>query len=397
MIPVAVIVITISRNAPAIIRADVPIGPGTTAALAEPPAQPEPLPGVVSAFPLEPIATGFDAPLDVAAAPGTGDLFVVEKTGRIEVISGGRVLDQPFLDLGAAIDTFAERGLLDLEFHPDYAATGRFFVHYSDRQGDTRIVEYMRSDDPVVAEPLSARTILTVDQPHYYHNGGRIQIGPDGYLWLGLGDGGGNADLFGDGQRPDTLLGSLVRIDVDAAEPYAIPPDNPFVAGGGAPEVWAYGLRNPWRFWIDPVSLTVTITDVGQDLWEEVNVVPVTGAGANFGWPVWEGTDCRGGTACDGTFTAPVLSYPHDRTCAIIGGPVYRGAAIPELWGHFVYADYCAGWIKSVEIAGGTVVETRDLSSGIGQAVTSFGVDADGEILVVAGDGVYRLIADRSD
>jgi glucose/arabinose dehydrogenase len=356
---------------------------------------PEPASVPLSGFALELIADGFDAPVDVAAAPGSDDLFVVEKTGRIAVVTGGEVLEEPFLDLSAKIDTFAERGLLDLAFHPDYEENGRLFVHYTDREGDTRIVEYRRRADAHLADELTAHVILAVDQPHFYHNGGRLQIGPDGYLWVGLGDGGGIDDRFGNGQRPDTVLGALLRIDVDSARPYAIPPDNPFAHGGGAPEVWAYGLRNPWRFWVDAASQQVYIADVGQDLWEEIDVVSMHAGGANFGWPVWEADTCLSADECDGDFTAPVFAYAHDRTCAIIGGPVYRGSAIPELWGHLIYADYCAGWIRSIEVRDGAVTATTDVSPGIGRQLTSFGVDRYGEILVIADDGLYRLVADR--
>ncbi|MFQ5516076.1 MAG: PQQ-dependent sugar dehydrogenase [Acidimicrobiia bacterium] len=380
----------------------VPIGPGTTApygsSAALPPGKPV---RILTGFGLEILAEGLDQPVDVAVPPGGDDIYVVEKTGRIWIISGGEVLPEPFLDVSDQVETSGlEQGLLDLAFHPGYASNGRFFVHLIDLGGDTRIYEYRSSADPHRADADSRSLVMGVEQPHEYHNGGMLQFGPDGYLYAALGDGGGIGDPFGNGQRADTVFGTIVRLDVDAAHPYAVPPDNPFLGGQGAPEVWAYGLRNPWRFWIDPAEQYVYIADVGQETWEEVDVVPLVEGGHNFGWPVREGPECFQAGPCDVGFTDPVFDYPHEGTCSIIGGPVYRGEAIPELWGHFIYGDFCAGWIRSFRFDGEAAVDRSLLSAELSSVghIQSFGVDAAGEVLVLTAEGsVFRLMPLRED
>ncbi|MDH3307448.1 MAG: PQQ-dependent sugar dehydrogenase, partial [Acidimicrobiia bacterium] len=291
-------------------------------------------------------------PVAIATAPGDDRVFVAEQGGVIRVVEGsGNLAEEPFLDITDRV--FAggiEQGLLGLAFHPSFASNGRLFVYYTDASNDTHLVEF-RAPAGGVADRATAREVLTIAQPTDRHNGGMLLFGPDGYLWLGLGEGGAARD---NAQNPSTLLGSILRIDVDGGDPYGIVGDNPFVAGGGAPEVWAYGLRNPWRFTIDPVDRLLYIGDVGHSEWEEINVVSIdTDAGANFGWLPMEGTRCFL-AGCDPTgMTLPVVEYEHIDSCSVTGGVVYRGDAIPELHGVYVYGDWCGGWAKSFRIEDG--------------------------------------------
>ena len=359
---------------------------------------------------LEKVAEGLDQPAFVTAPAGDPRLFVVEKTGRVRIVEDGRLKRKPFLDIHKKVRAggpTAEQGLFALAFHPDYASNGRFFVHYTAQpDGDTRVQEYRVSEsDPNRADAATRRTILRVNQPFRWHNGGMMAFGPDGMLWLGLGDGGVKDDPDDYGQDPRTLLGSIVRIDVDGREDgkeYGIPPDNPFADGeDGAPEVWAYGLRNPWRFDIDPRRGLVYIADVGEYRFEEINVVDVDKPGRNFGWAIREGDDCFAGRNTDCTskgFLDPVLTYAHEGdSCAVVGGFVYRGQAIPELTGRYFYTDFCSGRIRSFRYnARDKVVEKRDWSKQLGQIPlsTSFGMDADGELYVTSAEGsVHRLVA----
>jgi glucose/arabinose dehydrogenase len=280
-----------------------------------------------------------------------------------------------------------------MAFHPGYADSGRFFVNYTDLDDDTRIVEYAVSNDPDVADRASGREILTITQPAGNHNGGMIAFGPDGFLWIAMGDGGAANDSFGNGQRADTLLGAMLRIDVgpDAIRPYGIPSDNPFAAGGdGVPEVWAIGLRNPWRFSFDGDDLW--IADVGQGEIEEIDRTSVLQPGLNYGWPIYEGSDCLRTTAdcTEDGFVFPVHEYGHDEGCSITGGVVYRGAALPELDGHYFFSDFCSGFIRSIAPDGDVFDWTAD--TGSVDAVTSFGTDVEGEVYVVSGAGtVFRI------
>jgi hypothetical protein len=267
-------------------------------------------------------------------------------------------------------------------------------VDYTDTAGDTRVERYRVSADPNVADPGSAKPILFVDQPYANHNGGLVVFGPDRKLYIGLGDGGSGGDPQGNGQNHGTLLGKLLRIDVDAGDPYAVPPDNPFVGTNGARgEVWAYGLRNPWRFAFDREAGRLYIADVGQSSREEVDVVPAASGGLNYGWNVMEGDECYGAGSCNQAgLTLPVLAYSHADGCSITGGYVYRGQSIPALRGTYFYSDYCSGWLKSFRYDGG-VTEQRDWSIGLG-SVLSFGEDSAGELYVLtAGGTVYRLVS----
>jgi glucose/arabinose dehydrogenase len=335
-----------------------------------------------------------EAPVWLTSPPGDPRLFVVEQEGRIRVIKGGRLLDRPFLDIARNIASGGERGLLSVAFHPDYARNGLLFVNYTDRGGDTRIERYRVSDDPDRADPASAHLLLAIEQPYSNHNGGLVMFGPDGKLWIGMGDGGSGGDPGNRAQNPRELLGKLLRIDVDRGDPYGIPSDNPFADGRqGRAEIWALGLRNPWRFAFDQDR--VYIADVGQNRWEEVHVEDARTPGLDYGWRQREGrhSNKAGAPGVPGARRVePVLEYGHDDGCSITGGFVYRGRAVPSLVGHYVYADYCSGWIRSFRMNGDAVTDPRTWDVPNIPAITSFGQDAHGELYVLSGHGeVYRI------
>jgi hypothetical protein len=287
-----------------------------------------------------------------------------------------------------------ERGLLSVAFDPDYASTGFFYVNYTDRSGDTRVERYRVSADADVADAASAKLILTVDQPYSNHNGGLVAFGPDGMLYIGMGDGGNGGDPQNHGQNRGTLLGALLRIDVRTGDPYAIPSDNPFRQDGTAqPEIWAYGLRNPWRFSFDPPSGLLFVADVGQNQWEEINAVATTAAGVNYGWRIMEGAHCFNAGSCTRSgLTLPVHEYSHGDGCSVTGGEVYRGTRSAGLQGHYFYADYCDGWIRSFRMEGSSAVDHREWALGDLGDISSFGHDAAGELYVLSHNGrVYRL------
>lgn len=344
---------------------------------------------------LEVVATGLNSPLHLTSPPGDSRLFVVEQGGRIRIIENGQVLGTPFLDINAIIASGGERGLLSLAFHPNYGSNGYFYVNYTDQSGDTRVERYTVSGNPNAADAQSAKLILTVAQPFGNHNGGLVTFGPDGMLYIGMGDGGSAGDPGDAGQNTNTLLGALLRIDVDGGDPYAIPPDNPFVGQAGARgEIWAYGLRNPWRFSFDGPGGTLYIADVGQNEWEEVDAVSATEAGVNYGWRLMEGAHCFNPSVnCDQTgLELPVLEYDHSQGCSVTGGYVYRGSALPLLRGHYFYGDYCAGFVRSFRLENGEATDeaTWDVGS-IGQ-ILSFGVDASNELYVLTSQGtVFRF------
>ncbi len=303
--------------------------PSTTSTTRPPP----PSPGDLV---LVPVVDGLEQPVLALAPPGSRRLYVVDQVGRI-VTAGGEVV----LDIADRVLFQGEQGLLGLAFPDDFATTGRLIVNYIDLSGDTKVSEF------TVGDPDSERLIIGMDQPAANHNGGMIAFGPDGNLWIGMGDGGGAGDDFGNGQNAASLLGGMLRIDLDG-DPYAIPDDNPGLDGWLA-EKWAIGLRNPWRWAFDGDDLW--IADVGQGSWEEVNVVDVgdSGRGLNFGWPVLEGTHCYANVPCDDAGTVvPVAEYSHSDGCSVTGGFVYRGSAIPGLDGHYFFGDYCGGWVRSL-------------------------------------------------
>ncbi len=343
------------------------------------------------------IATGLSIPVYLTSPPGDARLFVVELGGKIKIVENGALLATPFLDISARISTGGERGLLSVAFHPSYKTNGFFFVYFTATNGDIRIERYSVSANPDVANAGSSKLIITA--PHSSasnHNGGLAMFGPDGKLYLGLGDGGGGGDPFGNSQNKATPLASILRIDVDNGDPYSIPAGNPYIGVSGAKqEIWAIGLRNPWRYAFDRTTGLLYIADVGQDKFEEVDVVPATQAGVNYGWNVMEGLSCYNATTCNQTgFQPPVFDYSHsDGSCSITGGLVYRGSALPQIAGHYFYSDYCLGFLKSFRYANGAVADARTWSVGSLGNVTSFGEDAAGELYVTSSNGsVYKLV-----
>lgn len=348
---------------------------------------------------LREVASGLDFPLYLTAPPGdTERLFIVEKGGAIRIVRGGTLLPTPFLDLTGLVSTDSERGFLGLAFDPAYASNGRFAAHYTDLSGNTRISLFQVSSDPDLADPTSEAIVFTAEQPFPNHKGGQILFGPDGLLYIGLGDGGSGGDPGGRGQSLIEPLGSILRIDVSAGAAYVVPSDNPFVGQADAlPEIWSYGLRNPWRFSFDRTTGDLYLSDVGESQWEEVNVAPAAegaGKGVNYGWNRMEGRHCYQSEFCDQAGLAlPVFEYNHDQGCSITGGYVYRGAAIPELQGHYFYADFCQGWVRSFRYQGGQVMNEADWPTlRPGGTIPSFGEDAAGELYVVGAGRVLKIV-----
>ena len=349
---------------------------------------------------LQQIASGLSSPLYLTAPPADSSrLFVVEQTGAIRIIKDGAVLPTPFLDVSGEITSGGEQGLLGMAFDPSYASTGRFVVHYTDKAGNTHLSMFTVSSNPDVADPATEQVILTAQQPFSNHNGGQVLFGPDGFLYLGLGDGGSEGDPQGRGQDRSDLLGSILRIDVHGAAPYAVPPDNPFVGQSGVqPEIWSYGLRNPWRFSFDRATGDLYVADVGQDSYEEVDVMPAAsgaGKGANFGWNIMEGKHCYNASSCtQNGLTLPVYEYTHGEGCSITGGYVYRGAALPALQGLYFFGDFCQGWVRSFRYQAGAATELTDWQSlRPGGMITSFGEDAAGELyIIVQGGNVFKVV-----
>lgn len=349
------------------------------------------------------VTSQLSSPVYATSPPGdTLRLFVVEQDGVIRVLRRDTLLATPFLDVRGKIDAGGERGLLSLAFHPQYAANGRFYVYFTDTNGDIRIVRYLRSAaDSNVADSLSADTVLKVAHPgQSNHNGGQLQFGPDGKLYAGLGDGGGGGDPDGNGQDRHALLGKVLRLDVDGASGYTIPTNNPFFNDTtAAPEIWALGVRNPWRFTFDRQTGDLYIGDVGQGAWEEVDVQPAASTGGvNYGWNTMEGRHCYppGTNSCNQTgLTLPVLEYNHPTGCSITGGYVYRGTRVPILAGQYLYADYCTHFVRSFVYAGGQATQLHDWTPQLdpGGNVSSFGQDRRGELYILTlGGSLYRIV-----
>jgi glucose/arabinose dehydrogenase len=361
------------------------------------PSQTEPAPADPSSveLTLEPFADDLRSPLFLThAGDGSGRVYVVEQAGRVIVLDADGDGRQTYLDIDERIDSGGERGLLGLAFHPDFASNGRFFVNYTDLSGDTVVSEFQ--GDAESADAASERVLLTIDQPFPNHNGGDIAFGPDGYLYIGMGDGGSGGDPLGNGQSLRTLLGKMLRIDVDGSEPYDVPADNPFVDDAEAlPEIWAYGLRNPWRFSFDRATGDAFIGDVGQGSWEEIDHEPAGEGGRNYGWNVMEGPECFGRSDCDQEgLVLPVTAYGRDEGSTVSGGYVYRGAAQPALAGIYLFADFGSGRIwgfAAADARSGSVEVTELLQTDL--SVASFGEDEAGELYAVdLGGAVYRAI-----
>lgn len=380
-------------------RATAPVDPTQTAAPSSPPSE------TVTSFPEQTgyewvvFARGLSAPIGLAnAGDGSGRLFVLEKAGLIRTIQDGELLPDPFLNITDRVGSGgSEQGLLGLAFHPGFSENGFFYVNYTDRQGDTVIARYQVSPNGSTrADPVNETILLQVPQPFGNHNGGSVVFGPDGYLYLGLGDGGSGGDPQDNAQSLNTRLGKILRIDIDHGDPYSIPADNPFVEGGGEPEIWAYGLRNPWRFSFDRATGELYIADVGQNQWEEVNYLPASSpVGANFGWNYFEGSQPYAGSPPAGVeLIFPVAEYGRNQGCSVTGGYVYRGSRLPAWQGIYVFGDYCSGNVWGLLRDAQGEWDQAVLFENVGR-ITSFGEDETGEIYLTDYAGAVYLLTER--
>ena len=367
-------------------------GTPTFAPFVQPPAAVElPEPG---GYRWDLVIDGLESPVGAEnAGDGSNRLFIVEQEGTILVWRDGELLSQPFLDIRDRVGRRgSEQGLLGLAFHPRYAENGYFYVNYTDQSGNTHISRFSASPTSDQADPASELGLIYVEQPYQNHNGGSVVFGPDGYLYLGLGDGGAGGDPQGNAQSTQTLLGKLLRIDVDGGAPYAIPADNPFAGGGGLPEIWAYGLRNPWRFTFDSLNGDLYIGDVGQNQWEEIDFLPAgSPGGANFGWDHREAAHRFEGLYVGNDLIDPIAEYDHSQGCSVTSGEVYRGSNLGAWGGVYLYGDYCSGlvWGLLHRPDGGW---QNELLFETGARITSFGSDEAGEIYLVDHTGnVYKL------
>ncbi len=320
---------------------------------------------------------GLESPVYLTSIPGDDRVFIVEQAGRVLVARNGQIQRAPWLDITDRVGAGGERGLLSLAFHPRFRENGRFFVDYTNRHGDTRIAEFHADPTAAQADKTSEKQLVAIDQPYANHNGGHVLFGPDGALYVGMGDGGSAGDPHNNAQDTHSLLGKLLRLSVDSARPIV--------------EAWARGLRNPWRFWFDAGLLY--IADVGQNSWEEIDIEPAETPGLNYGWRVREGAHCFLNPVCGSSgYVDPVLEYDHQYGCSIIGGVVYRGHAIPWLDGEYLYSDYCDGFLRSLRYANGRVASRTTWRVCKAGSVTSFGVDGQGEVYVLSQQGkIYRI------
>jgi glucose/arabinose dehydrogenase len=344
-----------------------------------------------SAYKWAQIVGGISAPTDIKnAGDGSARLFILEQPGRIRILKDGQLVAAAFLDITDRVGSAnSEQGLLGLAFHPNFAQNGYFYVNYTDLSGNTHIARFTASGDS--ADPGSEKKLLFVQQPFPNHNGGSLAFGPDGYLYIGLGDGGSQGDPYGNAQSGNSLLGKILRIDVNKGEPYSIPADNPNAANAaGLKEIWAKGLRNPWRFSFDSLTGDLWIGDVGQNLWEEIDFVRAgTPAGLNFGWNKMEATHPYRGINSP-EFTAPAAEYPHAAECAVTGGVVYRGKTLPEWQGFYLYGDYCSGAIWGLPSPPTGALPVLLFQTGF--KISTFGVDQAGDLFVADYQGaIYRL------
>lgn len=369
---------------------EAPSAPPTNTPIANVTAFPNP-----EQYPPVELVSGLDRPLFLThAGDGSGRLFVVEKPGRIVILQDGQPLDAPFLEIPGRINSQdSERGLLGLAFHPSYAQNGYFYVNYTDSRGDTVVSRFQVTSDPNIADPDSEKILLNISQPYANHNGGMIVFGPDGYLYIGMGDGGSGGDPQNNAQNPDVLLGKILRIDVDGGEPYAIPENN---APNALPEIWALGVRNPWRFSFDRATGDLWIGDVGQNQWEEIHFLPSGAqAGVNLGWDYYEGTHAFDGSPPeDLELVFPVIEYSHPGGhCSVTGGYIYRGTN-PDWHGIYLYGDYCSGSIWGALAGPDREWQTIRLYQ-TGSGLASFGQDQDGELYAVYLNGrIFRLISE---
>jgi glucose/arabinose dehydrogenase len=346
---------------------------------------------------LQPIATGLNQPVALTHA-GDTRLFITEQTGTIRIYDALGLRVTPFLDIRAIVLSGGERGLLSVAFHPQYRDNGLFFVYYTNRNGDNSLARYKVTSDPDRADASTGTILLTIPHPSFAnHNGGQLQFGPDGYLYIGTGDGGSAGDPNNNAQNLSQLLGKILRIDVDHGSPYAIPPSNPFAQRAAARgEIWAYGVRNPWRFSFDRATGDLWIGDVGQDAFEEVDFQPATSIGGeNYGWRKMEGLHCYNPSSncIDAGVTFPILEYSHaGGACSISGGYRYRGTQIPSLKGAYLYGDYCSGTISKATQVGAIWISSTLFTTTL--RISAFGEDLSGELYVmdVARGIVYKLL-----
>ncbi len=346
------------------------------------------------------ITNGLERPLLYTGANDDSNrTFIVEQGGRIWVATevDGTIQKQPFLDVSGLVSASGnERGLLGLAFHPQFKTNGQFYINYTDVNGNTVVARYtVSANDPNVGDPNSASFVIQIKQPFSNHNGGNLAFGPDGYLYIGMGDGGSQGDPNGNGQNPKALLAKLLRLDIDGAQPYAAPKDNPFATNADfAPEVWAMGLRNPWRFSFDRLTGDLYIGDVGQNQWEEIDFQPAGQGGVNYGWNIMEASHRYSGEPEKAGLTAPIAEYSHgDGGCSITGGYVYRGAALKALDGVYFFADYCSGKIWSTFRDASGIWQTN-LFMDTDFSISSFGQDDAGELYVVnQGGSILKLVA----
>jgi hypothetical protein len=359
---------------------------------------PTPTPITPPTLALSTVVTGLDSPVFLTAPAGDRRQFIVERGGRIRIRDNGAMRAIPFLDISGRVSTAGEGGLLSMAFHPQYAANGQYFIYFTDNAGDIVVERRTVSANPNLSDPTSALEIIRIAHPTFSnHYGGLLAIGADGHLYLGTGDGGGEGDPQRNAQNLDSLLGKLLRLDIGAATagaPYAIPAGNPYAGQiGRRGEIWAYGLRNPWRYAFDGAQLYVA--DVGQQLREEVDISPAAAGGLNYGWNLMEGSLCYNALTCSSAgLVLPAFEYDHSGGgCSITGGYVYRGAALPELAGRYFYSDYCAGFLKSFVASGAGVGEQIDWAVAKVGAVVSFGRDADGELYLIGANGtIYQIV-----
>ena len=365
----------------ALLGCDDPAGPADT-----------PEPGTGPAVGLELVVEGLTSPVDFQAPPGDARSFIVEQPGRVRILEDDALDTAPFLDITDRVGSGGERGLLGLAFGPDFSASGVFYVHYTDVAGRTVLSRFRTGADPDAADPGSEEVLLRISQPFSNHNGGQLSFGPDGHLYLGLGDGGSANDPLGSGQDTGTLLGTILRLSVTGSGGYGIPPGNPFIGDpNGRDEIWAYGLRNPWKFSWD--SGFIFIGDVGQNRWEEINTAPSTAPGRNFGWNILEGDSCVASGCSVGATTLPTLAYDHGDGCSVTGGYVYRGSAVPALQGYYLYGDYCGGWVRAFRLVGRDVEDDIALPLPTVPNLTSFGRDGRGELYVLSQNGsILRFV-----
>jgi cysteine-rich repeat protein len=358
----------------------------------------------------EEVISGLDNPVDLTSPPlDPNRLFIVEQPGVIRIVENGALLPDPFMDISDRVLDGGERGLLGLAFHPDYESNGRFFVNYTrNPDGDTVIARYEVTGDPNVADPDSEIILLTIDDFASNHNGGQVAFDAAGYLYVGNGDGGGGGDPQETGQDDTSLLGKMLRMDIDVEVPpyYAVPLDNPN-PGAGQPLglIWAKGLRNPWRFSFDRANGDIYIGDVGQNAVEEIDYQPGSSTGGeNYGWDIFEGSDCfddpQDGLNCPDPptgFTFPIHEYSHGQGCSVTGGFVYRGCAMPDLAGTYFYSDFCTSFLRTFEVSGGAAVNHANVTAALGglSSISAFGTDARGEIYVLSlGGEIRRIIPD---